>query len=374
MLSKTTDDNMDLKRRSLHANSNSKKEEKILNVQNLFKNQDQEKKSPSRQNDRLSECSEEENAFQNQAADSPMSKDKSPYSTQQLKQNRRFRDSAHRNENSEDEDLPISSENEQEDSYEREPSVEYSPESYVPENNRSMSESSSSLVLIVVVFSVLCACVIAGFNYTNKEQIPVQNQLETTVLISNLKQEFKDQHKMTFRIIKGALENVLKTEPKAPAIIMLIATNGSESLTNQFALKLANLLLESNNPIVISGMDYKLANSDWAKKEIDDIIQKNLIPGQIGVVLVKDLDLIPGEAALVFHSYCDGENAPFKKSVFLLTVASGKTYDENFGPKIWDKDIHHHLFSAWNRMGTDQLAPLVTRLTVSVAAIRALKE
>ncbi|GFS93606.1 hypothetical protein NPIL_702251 [Nephila pilipes] len=196
---------------------------------------------------------------------------------------------------------------------------------------------------------------------------PKKNQFNATDVVLNLKSEFPEQPSVSFRIIYSALNRVSQSKPDAPAIIVLLAANGSETECNKFAHRLVTLLY-SLDTVQISGEDYRQQNVNAAKKEIDDSLQV-LKKDRLGAVLVEDLDRIPGEAALIFHTYWDHENAPYKRAVFVMTVAHGKAIDENAEPKVWDKAVQDHLYSAWGDIGIDQISPLLSRLTVSVVAI-----
>ncbi|GFQ79198.1 hypothetical protein TNCT_250961 [Trichonephila clavata] len=194
-----------------------------------------------------------------------------------------------------------------------------------------------------------------------------ENQFNATDVVLKLKAEFGEQPIMSFRIIHSALKKVSESESKAPAIIVLLAANGSETVCNKFAHKLNHLLPYSRH-VQISGVEYKSSDTNLSKKEIDDSL-KALKADKLNSVLVEDLDHIPGEVALIFHTYWDHENAPYKQAVYIMTVAYGKVIDKNAEPKVWDKALHDHLFVAWSDIGVDQISPLLSRLSVSVVAI-----
>ncbi|GFY71250.1 hypothetical protein TNIN_272521 [Trichonephila inaurata madagascariensis] len=203
-----------------------------------------------------------------------------------------------------------------------------------------------------------------GFSTNEYQKV---NQLNATDVVRKLKAEFGEQPIMSFRIIHSALKKVSESDSKAPAIIVLLAANGSETVCNKFAHKLNHLLPYSSH-VQISGVEYRSSNTNISKKEIDDSL-KGLKVEELNSVLVEDLDRIPGEVALIFHTYWDHENAPNKKAVYIMTVGHGKAIDKDAEPKVWDKALQDHLYVAWSDIGVDQISPLLSRLSVSVVAI-----
>ncbi|GFV74043.1 hypothetical protein TNCV_2951951 [Trichonephila clavipes] len=219
---------------------------------------------------------------------------------------------------------------------------------------------------IFLLLAVLCLAYYV-MNSSSTNEYEKVNQFNATDVVRKLKAEFEEQPIMSFRIIHSALKKVSESDPKAPAIIVLLAANGSETVCNKFAHKLNHLLPYSSH-VQISGIEYRSSNTNISKKEIDDSL-KVLKVDKLNSVLVEDLDRIPGEVALIFHTYWDHENAPNKKAVYIMTVGHGKAINKDAEPKVWDKALQDHLYVAWSDIGVDQISPLLSRLSVSVVAI-----
>ncbi|CAL1266650.1 unnamed protein product [Larinioides sclopetarius] len=240
------------------------------------------------------------------------------------------------------------------------------------EPSASASNSSQSFLKSCVYLILLCIICfgVASLYWSQYPDTPSSNgRLTASTLVKNLKMKFKNQPHLTFRIIFSALKNVLEVEPEAPAIILLLATNGSETLCSELAHSLVDSLNVPDYTVKIPGTHYKQANAKHAKMNIDKTISDKLKNDQLGSILIEDLDQIPGQAAIILHKYSDHENARFKKAVFVMTVNYNKAISNYSDTKMWDKAANDHLLSVWTDVGVDQATPLLARLTVSVGVI-----
>ncbi|KAF8773054.1 torsin-1A-interacting protein 1-like [Argiope bruennichi] len=243
-----------------------------------------------------------------------------------------------------------------------------------PKRYASVSTSEPSNFFSSVTFLIICFIIfiiIIALFITFYVRYPDTSHVNdpATTLVNSLRSKFGDQPKMTFRIIHSALKNVLVAQPKSPAIILLLATNGSKTVCSDFANKLVDLLSVPKFTLKFSGEDFKLASVNKAKMDIDKKIDKTLKINQLGSVLIEDLDHIPGQAAIILHKYYDHENAPFKKAVFVMTINLNKAITDYSDLTVWDKAANDHLLSVWIDTGVDQVTALLSRLTVSVAVI-----
>lgn len=225
---------------------------------------------------------------------------------------------------------------------------------------------------IFIVLMMLAFVMVFGVNPNGG---PVKSApLRVSEIVNKLKQEYVNQPSLSFRIIKKALERVISlknhSEPLAPAVLLIMSTKGAEDETASFAEELAALVASGNtNYQTIYGDRLQNENPDKAKKEIDDLIKgaPRYDNRQI-VILIRDLDVIPPKAVMMLHAYCDHENAPFKNAVFIMTINTDADLN-NCETKQFDEAAESHLTRVWGDLGKDMLSPLLSRITVSVAAI-----
>ncbi|XP_035232392.1 torsin-1A-interacting protein 1-like isoform X2 [Stegodyphus dumicola] len=189
------------------------------------------------------------------------------------------------------------------------------------------------------------------------------------IILNSLKEEFHGQPDLSFRIVSAALKRVFKADPKEPAIIMLVAAKGVESKTHHLAHSLAQLVSESESYVLINGLELKSTPSSLAKKDITEKINSALNSSALNAVLIDALDAIPGETALIFHNYCDHENAKYKRAVYVMTVSSETEFKEKNNSKYVDNIVEKHLKNKWKDVNEDQISSLLSRLSVSVAAV-----
>ncbi|KAG8176378.1 hypothetical protein JTE90_020164 [Oedothorax gibbosus] len=250
---------------------------------------------------------------------------------------------------------------------------------WTPREDKAVPKPSTSykyvLKFVYPLIVLLCAIAAAifgvtywpktleGLSKTNLSPQPVAD------IMKNLKDEFGGQPPMTFNVISTALRRVTKPNPTEPAIILLLAEQGAEDVALRFARKIADSVSSANDMVVVPGYAYDTKDHDEAKKEIDDLLKENLSLDRLTAVLVERLDNIPPDVAGIFHTYCDHENASFKRVVYLMTIASNKTELKSLSTKDWDVIVGEHLSEAWIKGGNDQISSLLSRLTVSVAVI-----
>lgn len=243
-----------------------------------------------------------------------------------------------------------------------------------PDSIPTKSESFVfSKVLWTLIFTVLVLTAVVLY-YGGAVVEPVKPTSEVTEIVSKLKKEHVNQPSLSFRIIKKALESVLvlknRTEPSAPAVLLLMSTKGAEVETAAFAEQLAELVASGyGNYQNIYGNQLQTEDPDRAKKEIDNLIKgAPQYNNRHIVVLIRNLDVIPSKAVMMLHGYCDHENAPFKNAVFIMTISTDADVD-NCESKHFDEAAESHLTRMWGDLGKDKLNALLSRITVSVAAI-----
>ncbi|XP_054712800.1 torsin-1A-interacting protein 1-like [Uloborus diversus] len=178
-------------------------------------------------------------------------------------------------------------------------------------------------------------------------------------VVSTMRRDFGSLPEKNFRVLKAALRSVnTDSEPKAPAVLLLVSPKGHESTSTRFAKNLAQVLDER----FVSLSSAELVEAGNAKKCIDDTIRESVERKKVKVFLVSELQQLNFETTLIFHSFCDDQNAPYKRVVYVITVSCASL---NTSEK-WDKIGMDCLSQAWPDTPKDMKDPLVNRLTHSV--------
>ena len=102
------------------------------------------------------------------------------------------------------------------------------------------------------------------------------------------------------------------------------------------------------------------------KLELDDMLSSSFTSGNKAGLLYNIQDL-PSRTAMLFHSYCDNENAPFKDITITFTVKIDASVQETYTN---DEEIEGYFYKLWSDLDRDTLSPLLSRVANSMAVVR----
>jgi hypothetical protein len=189
--------------------------------------------------------------------------------------------------------------------------------------------------------------------------------------MDELRAQFPSQTDRLWRVITSATLPIIKeVEPVHPAVILLVADQGSSSLATCLAQRYAELVTK-----VFSAPAYSTFNCqrdtankqpDEVKRELDNKFTSAFeARSRSGVVL--HIENLPGKAAMIFYRFCDNDNAPFKdvSIVLTLTLESAELHSEKDSVafselrRVWESGINH-----------DKIEPLFSRIGNSIAFVK----
>lgn len=179
---------------------------------------------------------------------------------------------------------------------------------------------------------------------------------------------FKD----VWPVVMSAFREVLNSiEPNQPGILVILydeaSVNTKDAFVKNLTSALAHAFEQQRDPVEFFGETYaKASDVAWAKKRIDERFRTELNPLNSRIALFHDANLLPSEAALLFISYADHQNAPVKDSALIITLKKKLEHD-NYS---LDRQAELLLESAWSPdLKPDTIAALQSRLAVNVIAI-----
>jgi len=156
-------------------------------------------------------------------------------------------------------------------------------------------------------------------------------------------------------------------------VVILLASGGAEKTTSCLAKKLSEeieqLFGESAASFIhLDGRSLvKKYDASQLKEHLENSAHSGFSSGS-HVLLLENLNVIPGQSAMIFHGLCDDGMAPFKKVVYLMTVnaselGKGNATDEELermdvATEVWEKEIK-----------TDQRSSLESRISGLKAVI-----
>lgn len=173
------------------------------------------------------------------------------------------------------------------------------------------------------------------------------------------------------RVIQKSIEEVLfkkgYTQLDEPSVILLIGSEKSSRLVREMMTTLSALISEIQNKKMPPLLDGFAMDSSSIHENFTQLLGSD----DYNMILLDGINKLRGSAAQSLHRYTDHSNAIFKNVVIMLSAYSQK-YFKNFHMKLLEMDrIANELLEvSWiNELSEDQVSPLLTRLTPSVAVI-----
>ena len=140
--------------------------------------------------------------------------------------------------------------------------------------------------------------------------------------VDQLQLSFTNQTERFWKILKTRGSAHLKdNNPSQPLVLLLAAPPPAHAWVDCLATKLAEMLefKQKNNLARIDGADEKGYPGDKIKEKMD-VYLKEKFEDDHRVAVIHHLELLPPPSALLFYSYCDDQNAPYKHVAIIFTV------------------------------------------------------
>ena len=229
--------------------------------------------------------------------------------------------------------------------------------------------------LLVIIVSVIIGvyiynnqnCKPNGSQLTSDNISPVDAfQIKLLKEIKTLKHSFPGQLNDSWINMMAAFNSVSIEEPSQPAVLLLISPNTQEGiqtmscLSKKTAVAINRLFGRSmeNEPVIQSEEIVNFQKTvDPIKKEL--IKRMNSVLENSSSVVLTHLEILPPEAVIILHGFCDNFMAPFKKSIIILTITFNPDDHKLDNPSQVDRLLHR----LWaSDLGTDLSASLVSRM------------
>ena len=223
---------------------------------------------------------------------------------------------------------------------------------------------------VVIVLAVIIAVLPSTPSCTPRERSKrfdvLQDELESLPL------EYPSLDGEIWNVIAGAsYGHVNNTREPVRPVVLFLAGEQDKVNASDVALDVADMYAEVYTPhradsdiTYVVGTEFEGKSPDKVKAAMDRIIANGL-GGCSNVVLITDIDKIPACSAILFHAYCDNDNAPFKDAVFIFTM----TLDES-ATGAWGKDeaiVERQLQKIWSEcpeeIPEDKMVAMFSRVT-----------
>lgn len=228
-------------------------------------------------------------------------------------------------------------------------------------NKLHKSEKDDNFLAIttskIMIFCGLILFVIIALVLSSSENIS----------LDDIKKEFPLQDQDFWLAVESGLNEVVRFEK--PSIFLLMYKENGESTTDRLLTNIstyASCVLNKNcelKPIILSSDD--LIDNDVLKEDGGYLLTtyKSELEN-VHVMIVKNLEKLPGHVATVLHSFCDEISPAVEKSVFFLTIKVPEF------PKMELSYIKNVLRGKWHDIKEDHFEPLFARISGMILSVK----
>ena len=244
--------------------------------------------------------------------------------------------------------------------------------------------------VLVYGVSILMPIIYTSFESDNKPTQTVNSSSNPQIdHIENFKKEFKDlkskfiaQDADFWKRIKVPVLRVIKDEePDYPAIVLLVVPKGESTSKTAtcFAKRYRSIInkvytgeekLEKGYIDVQTISEQKSSVEDF-KYVLDHKIKElfNSTKPEVHTVVIDHIEALDPNVMLLFHGYCDGDHAPYKKAMFVFVLHTD--LETEIASEDLDKTVDHHLLTLWEKnLDKDKIPPLIARVANNKALIQ----
>ena len=247
---------------------------------------------------------------------------------------------------------------------------------FIHSSNPSTKSQSRYISLMGIFLVTAMACIIVAIYLgpPNNDMMKPDFDLEKVFGngLEKLQLSFTNQTERFWKILGNRGKAHLRNkDPSQPLVFLLAAPPAAHEYVDCLAIKLAEMLDPSHkrNLARIDGEKEKGNHPEQTKKKMDDFLKKK-IDARHRVVLIHHLELLPPPSPLLFHSYCDDQNAPYKELAIIFTVHMPVELSPSLLPKEAEGSAEKYLSDdVWENKASvdkDAVAALLVRIADTV--------
>uniref|UniRef100_A0A1Y1K189 Uncharacterized protein n=1 Tax=Photinus pyralis TaxID=7054 RepID=A0A1Y1K189_PHOPY len=238
----------------------------------------------------------------------------------------------------------------------------------LPRKNININKSQSNLKVDTKYMPTvaLCFVIVVGVFTITYAAMSSNNMECTFISIEEIQEKFPSQPQSTFNAIVSGVSEI-KAFNK-PSIFLFLYDSDTRQTINDLTLAIADyasgILNDdcTSNPIILtsSALSTKTDYGTIISTYKPDLEERK-------VMIVKNLNQIPGTNAQAFHSICDEYSPLVPKSLIMFTVEvkkSNKKYKSDY------EHVEEILKESWSDLDDDIFYPLFTRITSMVLKVQ----
>lgn len=250
-------------------------------------------------------------------------------------------------------------------------------------NNKNTRNIKCLCFLCVLPIIVL---VLAGmYMYFEPEDVPVKSENVPTLIetfmadMNRIKSRFPSQTTQFWKIVRVSLKRIIKENyPDYPAVLLLVVPSGPKSSKTGTCIakqltKIVNTLYNVTSAKIIDiPSDIGHTTPDDEKKDLDNQIKNSFENEHFRSIAVDHFEQLSPRASLLFHGYCDGDNAPFKNVAIVFILHTNLDLKSLQGdPTLIDKHLMELWSSSDSPLDRDKIDPLLARVANNAAVVTA---
>ena len=186
--------------------------------------------------------------------------------------------------------------------------------------------------------------------------------------VDSLKDSYPEQDERFWRTVKASTRHIFYSHtPEYPAVLLLASDERDRKNVAHVAIKIAEIFanvvgkafhIPSTNGVIDLSMN-NTSGADEQKLRFDEQLKENL-NSMANAVVVQHLELLKPRAALLLHSYCDGDSAPNKLAMLILCLYLRQ-------PAYTAQQVETTLHKMWaSALPEDKVASLLSRVANNV--------
>lgn len=229
----------------------------------------------------------------------------------------------------------------------------------------------ASPVLVIFIFTmVIIGCLLLHHKLMDEEikSIPKSQLKPIQEVYNDLKMYLRilnsavTQPKEVWIQLIGQLGSVMVEEPQQPAVLLIVVPQDSKGtavcLVHKFVEAIRDAF-EDQKYVLYDVRSSRLADARTLKLELDEALQ-GLKSAHAAVL--HNIEEVPGQAAMIFHAYCDNENAPFKQAVIFPILEVPGHYDKVANSHL-DELVSGRLMKLWGaQLHEKDVSAIVSRI------------
>lgn len=284
--------------------------------------------------------------------------------------------------NSSKRDDSVSARSKKKQSFTPKPTPE-SQKRQIPDKKQNNNKNTGNIKCLVFICFLP---IIAGmYMYFGPEDVPVKSENVPTLIetfmadMNRIKSRFPSQTTRFWKIVRVSLKRIIQENyPDYPAVLLLVVPSGSQSSKTGTCIarqltKIVNTLFNVTSAKIIDiPSDIGHTTPDNEKKDLDNQIKNSFENEHFRSIAVDHFEQLSPRASLLFHGYCDGDNAPFKNVAIVFILHTNLDLQSLQGdPTLIDKHLKELWSSSDSPLDRDKIDPLVARVANNAAVVTA---